>query len=216
MNSCGLGEKIALLRKSRNLTQSDLAQLIGKSTSTVAMWETGQRDPDTNMIVRLSDLFKVSSDYLLGIIDNPNANYPKESVGWIMSLNEKGYMERLRKNAHATLLPLLENNLSIKEIIEELNALFLSLGRTNDVFTSDEWDLPSMILHLEILNDQLKIEDHTQKQKDILDFKKILQDDVPVMFDGVLINDFDREKVLRVMEAMFWDAKEKNKNANNV
>lgn len=47
--------------------------------------------------------------------------------------------------------------------------------------------------------------------KDKRDFKKMLEEDEPVMFDGVPVNDEDREKIKRVMEAMFWDAKEKNK-----
>lgn len=48
-------------------------------------------------------------------------------------------------------------------------------------------------------------------QKDIRDFKTILEEDEPVMFDGVPISDDDKEKIKRVMEAMFWDAKKRNK-----
>lgn len=48
-------------------------------------------------------------------------------------------------------------------------------------------------------------------QKDIRDFKTILEEDEPVMFDGVPISDDDKEKIKRVIEAMFWDAKERNK-----
>ncbi|MEC0233685.1 helix-turn-helix transcriptional regulator [Paenibacillus kribbensis] len=47
--------------------------------------------------------------------------------------------------------------------------------------------------------------------KDIRDFKTILLEDGPIMFDGIPIEQEDRQKVLRVMEAMFWDIKEKNK-----
>ncbi|WP_418026261.1 helix-turn-helix domain-containing protein [Paenibacillus sp. JJ1722] len=47
--------------------------------------------------------------------------------------------------------------------------------------------------------------------KDIRDFKTMLEEDEPVMFDGVPIADEDKEKIKRVMEAMFWDAKKKNK-----
>ncbi|KAF6576533.1 helix-turn-helix domain-containing protein [Paenibacillus polymyxa] len=47
--------------------------------------------------------------------------------------------------------------------------------------------------------------------RDIRDFKKILEEDEPVMFDGMPISPEDKEKIKRVMEAMFWDAKEKNK-----
>ncbi|BFH60714.1 helix-turn-helix domain-containing protein [Paenibacillus azoreducens] len=47
--------------------------------------------------------------------------------------------------------------------------------------------------------------------KDKRDFKKMLEEDEPVMFDGVPVSDEDKEKIKRVIEAFFWDAKEKNK-----
>ncbi|MEV3394091.1 transcriptional regulator [Paenibacillus larvae] len=47
--------------------------------------------------------------------------------------------------------------------------------------------------------------------KDKRDFKKMLGEDIPIMFDGVPIDDENREKVKRVMEAIFWDAKKKIK-----
>ena len=47
--------------------------------------------------------------------------------------------------------------------------------------------------------------------KDKRDFKKMLEDDAPVMFDGVPLDNEDKEKVLKVLEAVFWDAKKKNK-----
>lgn len=47
--------------------------------------------------------------------------------------------------------------------------------------------------------------------KDIRDFKKMLEEDAPVMFDGVPLDEEDKEKIKRVIEAMFWDAKRQNK-----
>ncbi|WP_040738460.1 helix-turn-helix domain-containing protein [Paenibacillus lactis] len=47
--------------------------------------------------------------------------------------------------------------------------------------------------------------------KDKRDFKKMLEEDEPIMFDGVPMTDDDKERLKRVMEAMFWDAKERNK-----
>lgn len=60
-------KNLALLRKKKGLTQMQLAKLIGVSTSTVAMWETGQRKPDYHTIVRLCDFFAVEFEELLGI-----------------------------------------------------------------------------------------------------------------------------------------------------
>ncbi|OAB46573.1 helix-turn-helix domain-containing protein [Paenibacillus antarcticus] len=74
-----LGKKIAELRKKRNLKQSELAEEIGKSTSLVAMWETGNRDPDSKMVATLANFFNVTSDYLLGLNDDHNEDIEKET-----------------------------------------------------------------------------------------------------------------------------------------
>ncbi|MCR8633441.1 helix-turn-helix domain-containing protein [Paenibacillus radicis (ex Xue et al. 2023)] len=47
--------------------------------------------------------------------------------------------------------------------------------------------------------------------RDKRDFKQLLEEDPEIMFDGVPLDQEDREKVLKVMEAIFWDAKKKNK-----
>src|SRR5699024_8912061 len=49
------------------------------SQSTVAMWETGRRDPSTDDILKISKLFSVSSDYLLGSTNILNNDHSKTS-----------------------------------------------------------------------------------------------------------------------------------------
>lgn len=60
-------KNLALLRKKKGLTQMQFAKLIGVSTSTVAMWETGQRKPDYHTISRLCEFFAVGFEELLGV-----------------------------------------------------------------------------------------------------------------------------------------------------
>lgn len=47
--------------------------------------------------------------------------------------------------------------------------------------------------------------------KDIRDFKKMLESDVPIMFDGVPIEGEARQRVMDVLTGLFWEAKEMNK-----
>ncbi|AQT84119.1 HTH-type transcriptional regulator ImmR [Paenibacillus larvae subsp. larvae] len=67
-----LGSRMAELRRKRNMTQAKLASIVKKSTSAVAMWETGKRDPDSQMIIELSSIFDVPTDYLLGRTNDPD------------------------------------------------------------------------------------------------------------------------------------------------
>ena len=59
-------ERLKSLRKKSGYTQVSLAETIGVSKGTVAMWETGKRTPDFDTLIRLSDLFDVRTDYILG------------------------------------------------------------------------------------------------------------------------------------------------------
>ena len=57
------------LRKENNLTQSDLAKQLFVSQDTVSLWELGKSLPDIKLLIKLTEIFKVSSDYLLGLKD---------------------------------------------------------------------------------------------------------------------------------------------------
>lgn len=48
-------------------------------------------------------------------------------------------------------------------------------------------------------------------KKDIADFKKMLENDQPVMFDGVPIEGEKRQRVMDILSGLFWEAKEMNK-----
>lgn len=61
-----LGEKIRNLREDKELSQRQLADILGVSPSTVGMYEQGRRSPDKEMILELAKFFGVSVDYLLG------------------------------------------------------------------------------------------------------------------------------------------------------
>ena len=59
-------ERIKELRKANGLTQAELAKKLNVSASTVGMYEQGRREPDSEMLAKISDIFDVTIDYLLG------------------------------------------------------------------------------------------------------------------------------------------------------
>ena len=61
------------LRKEKNLTQVQLAELLGVSKGTVAMWEIGKREPNFETLDALSDIFDRRIDYILGSSNDPSS-----------------------------------------------------------------------------------------------------------------------------------------------
>ncbi len=59
------GEVINNLRKSRNLSQVDVAKMLGVSKQTVSNWENNNILPSIEMLIKISKTFSVSTDYLL-------------------------------------------------------------------------------------------------------------------------------------------------------
>ena len=60
-----LGMRISALRRQKNWSQKELAERMGVRPSTIGMYEQGRREPDCAGLVRLAELFGVTTDYLL-------------------------------------------------------------------------------------------------------------------------------------------------------
>lgn len=52
------------------MSQEKLGLLVGVGRSTVAMWECGKSEPDNATLLRLSEIFNVSTDFILGRTDS--------------------------------------------------------------------------------------------------------------------------------------------------
>ena len=61
-----LSENIRSLRKQRKMTQEKLAEALGVTVGAVYKWESGQSQPELNLLVEMADFFDISVDVLLG------------------------------------------------------------------------------------------------------------------------------------------------------
>jgi len=67
-------QRIRDLREDHDLTQNQLAKELNCSQQVYSNYELGQRDIPTAILIKLSSLYNVSIDYLLGITNNPKIN----------------------------------------------------------------------------------------------------------------------------------------------
>ena len=84
-----LSKKIYELRTSFNWTQVQLAQKLGITKQTVSNWENDNIQPSIDMLVKLSKIFNVSADYLLGLTPTNSINVdglPIEFVSHIVQI----------------------------------------------------------------------------------------------------------------------------------
>lgn len=93
--------KYRKLRKEINLSQAQLADMLGVSQTAVSQWETDKNYPDVSTIKTLAEIFCVSTDYLLGV----NASRVKDAnevvvytripagVEWANNIDRDGFEE---------------------------------------------------------------------------------------------------------------------------
>ncbi|EAH2945282.1 TPA_asm: helix-turn-helix domain-containing protein [Listeria monocytogenes] len=64
------GNRLKQLRKNNNKTQEDISKILGISRGAYSHIENGRNEPDMETIVKLANIFGVSTDYLLGRSNN--------------------------------------------------------------------------------------------------------------------------------------------------
>ncbi len=61
--------RIRDLREDRDLTQKEIAKMLGMSQTGYSKYETGENDIPTSVLIKLADFYHTSVDYLLGRTD---------------------------------------------------------------------------------------------------------------------------------------------------
>ncbi|SHK94323.1 helix-turn-helix domain-containing protein [Hespellia stercorisuis] len=85
-----LGEKIFKLRKEKGLSQENLAEQLGTTRQAISKWENNQGFPETEKILQLSNIFEVSTDFLLK--DEKSEKNANEKGYYVSREMAKGYI----------------------------------------------------------------------------------------------------------------------------
>lgn len=87
-----LNKRIKELRCSHGMNQVELAKELAVTKQTVSNWENNNIQPSVDMLVKISDYFSVSTDYLLGKSDRLTINVDG------LSIDEVSHIEQLVKD----------------------------------------------------------------------------------------------------------------------
>ncbi len=83
------GEKLKALRTGLKLSQRELAERLGVAKSIVSYYESGDRYPSYDILVKMAHLFHVTTDYLLDVDKNRMidvSNLSEEEIGVVISM----------------------------------------------------------------------------------------------------------------------------------
>ena len=64
-----IGQRLYQLRKDHDMTQQELADRLGLTKYTISSYETDKSDPSDEIKMHLAQIFDVSVDYLLGLVN---------------------------------------------------------------------------------------------------------------------------------------------------
>lgn len=82
MNSTRATERIKRARKTAKLTQEELAIKVNTTKGTISNYENGHSTPSNQMLVELSEILNVTTDYLLGKDDHETTNVQSFDIGY--------------------------------------------------------------------------------------------------------------------------------------
>ena len=87
------GENLKMLRKKAGLTQKQLAERLWISKATVSYYEQSLRCPSPEILIKLSNIFHVSTDYLLGMEDKKQTldvtNLSEEDINLLQNIIDR-------------------------------------------------------------------------------------------------------------------------------
>lgn len=71
------GERLQRLLKKRNITQKELSERIDSTEATISRYISGAREPKAEVLADIAKVLNTTSDYLLGIENADDFNFPK-------------------------------------------------------------------------------------------------------------------------------------------
>ena len=109
-----IGNRVLSLLNEKGLKQKDLADYLGTKPSTVNGWKESNRNPSSDLIVRICEFLNVSYEFILTGTEKTVYSYPSDDAEWLTLIHQlppeaqhefrgelKGYIKRLNEESVA-------------------------------------------------------------------------------------------------------------------
>lgn len=169
-----LGDKLKKYREAKNITQLEIAEIVGVSSATVSKYESGTLEPNIETIKKLSELFEVSIDELL-----KDDTFDISQIDILAVLREQKDM-RIKGNLyHNTQITMTYNTNHIEgsklseeqtRYIYETNTLFVEKDSATNID-----DIIETINHFNLFDYMLDVAEKKLTEKMVKEFHKILK-----------------------------------------
>ena len=169
-----LGEKIKLYRESKNMTQNEIAEILGVKATTISKYEAGTLEPNIESIKKLAELFKISIDEML-----KEEDFDISKINILEVLREQKDMKLKGNLYHNTQITFAYNTNHIEgskltedqtRYIYETNTL---IAEENSITNLD--DILETINHFKLVDYMLDIANKKLTEEMIKEFHKILK-----------------------------------------
>ncbi|MBF8378516.1 helix-turn-helix transcriptional regulator [Alicyclobacillus mali] len=197
------GERLERLRIQQGLSQDQLAEAVGLTRAAVSHYEKGRRRPDFDTVRKLADFFHVSTDYLLGLTDQPLPQAESKIEVFARRLRESRIKQGLDIREIADRLKVSEayvRGLEEQPLrypgVTTLNRLAELLGVTSAYLVGDTNDPKDPGPY-----------NAWYQPKDLIRFL----DESDVMFEGQPLDDDDKARIKEILAAIFRDARKRNR-----
>ena len=170
-----LGEKIKLYREKKNMTQGEIADILGVKSATISKYESGTLEPNIKSLKKLSELYEVSIDELLKVDD-----FDISKINILEVLREQKNMKLKGNLYHNTQITFAYNTNHIEgskltedqtRYIYETNTLLAEKDSITDLD-----DVLETANHFKLVDYMLDIANEKLTEKIIKEFHKILKE----------------------------------------
>ncbi len=170
-----LGEKIKSYRESKNMTQNEIADILGVKSATVSKYESGTLEPNIESLRKLAEIFEISVDELI-----KEENFDVFKINILEVLREQKNMNLKGNLYHNTQITFAYNTNHIEgskltedqtRYIYETNTLLAEKDSITDLD-----DILETANHFKLVDYMLDIADQKLTEKMIKEFHKILKE----------------------------------------